>query len=167
MIDVYDHKEQRCCNESLRLVGGRSPGSQVLATRPPPPPPEPWTTKNSSSSRAPKKSTGATCRLLKVSAKYKQGAHRSIVRVSEEKLLGGRSINCAHFSMPLVNNRREHSARWTNTSKTSTIHATAVVDEVRVHFGEEQDENRPREASLPNHVENMEFSKSHPRADAE
>ena len=28
MIDVYGHKEQRRCNESVRLIDGRSPGSQ-------------------------------------------------------------------------------------------------------------------------------------------
>ena len=28
MINVYGHKEQQRCNESLRLIGGRSPGSQ-------------------------------------------------------------------------------------------------------------------------------------------
>ena len=28
MIDVYGHKEQRRCKESLRLIGGGSPGSR-------------------------------------------------------------------------------------------------------------------------------------------
>ena len=82
MIDVYEHKEQRRCNESLRL-------SRLPAT---PPPPDPSTTKNSSSSNAPKKSSGTTCRLLKIlqstrgSLKYYPGFRRKTARWAKHRL---------------------------------------------------------------------------------
>ena len=72
-----------------------------------------------------------------------------------------RSIDHAHFSVPREGGtslpacgQSTNTARGASTpAKTSIIHAFAVVDDLRSHFneGEEQDVNRPQEPSLPLH----------------
>ena len=56
-VCVWSLHTGQCRTQSLRPIGGRSPGSQTPSD---PATPEPSTTKNSSSSRAPKKSPAET-----------------------------------------------------------------------------------------------------------
>ena len=66
---------------------------------------------------------------------------------------------------PLPAGKRRDSTKCTKTSKTSRMHATAVVDDERGH--KEKERQRPQDSSVPNHVENMKFFQSHPQADEE
>ena len=106
MIDVYGHKEQRRCNESLRLIGGRSPGSRD--SRRPRHLPRPRRRKNSSSSTAPKKSTRATSRPRKTSARCK-GLAREISTFPSETAQQPKHRLCTLLNPEHADNRREHS----------------------------------------------------------
>ena len=87
------------CNESLRLIGGGSPGSQDSRR-----PRHPLALDNEELFvvEGSKKPPSGVCRLLKDCKKYK-GDRGNTVHVFEEKLLGDRSIHCAHLSIQEAN----------------------------------------------------------------
>ena len=142
MIDVYGHKEQRRCIESLRLLGGRSPGSRD-SRRPP----------HRALVEGSQKYTGAASRLLKISARCKRLKGKSTRIPSETDQLKHRLCTLLTLSKPTCRQSSGTQPRCIDTSKTSIIHATAVVDDERGHW-EKSMTYRPQDPSLPLHVEN-------------
>ena len=90
---------------------------------------------------------------------------------------GSRSIDCAHFSMQqdqmqicrqTSRQSSEHNEKFVNTSKNSTIRATAVVDEERGYLNRgEQDVKRPQDPSSPSRRKYRKFVQKPTREDQE
>ena len=93
----------------------RMAGNLGVKTRGDPATPEPSTTKNSSSSRSPKNSSAQRPDGEQVTTRNK-GLMKIISRLRQ---ISNRSIVCATSPFSGQQNRREHRARCTVTSKTS------------------------------------------------
>ena len=144
MVDVYGHKEQRRCDESPRLIGGRSPGRRdsrrALDDE------ELFVVEGSQKIHWRNVQTAENvCQV--------QGANGKHVQISSENAQQLQHRLCALLSLRLPT-IVGHSARCIETSKTSKEHATAVVNDECGHFmSGEEEVNRPQEPSAPLHGE--------------